>query len=75
MIATPFYLLPPWLKLAGRIFSTGVDVSSVTRSDARSDGSPHVVANPVRILRQMEQALAQMRTYHAAGQKQRPGLR
>jgi hypothetical protein len=37
-----------------------------------SDGSPDLVADAVRILGEMEQALAQMEAHHAAAQGQPP---
>jgi hypothetical protein len=39
------------------------------------DGSRDLVADPVRLLGQMEQALTQMGAHYAAVQKTRPGLR
>jgi hypothetical protein len=36
------------------------------------DGSPDLVAEAVRVLGEMEQALAQMEAHHAAAQEQRP---
>jgi hypothetical protein len=36
------------------------------------DGSPDVVADAIRILAEMEQALAQMEAHHAAAQEQPP---
>jgi hypothetical protein len=36
------------------------------------DGSPDVVADAIRILAKMEQALAQMEAHHAAAQEQPP---
>jgi hypothetical protein len=36
------------------------------------EGSPNLVADPVRILGEMEQAHAEMRAYHAAAQEQAP---
>jgi hypothetical protein len=36
------------------------------------DGSPDLVADAVRILGEMEQALAQMEAHHAAAQEQTP---
>ena len=62
-------------RSARRIFSTNTDVLSVSGeliARRERDGSPDLVADAVRILGEMEQALAQMEAHHAAAQEQPP---